>query len=329
MAATGLLALVGLGLWAGGLIHGDPLVVAAMALATAFWNGLVLLRLHTYQANQKPASFFWMSAAPPLSAFILTLALAAIVDDWASRLIALLATAVLAGGWAALSLRAESRMSLSLGRQRLGEVFRFGAPLIVYTASIWIIGFTDRFIVAERLGLADAGVYTVAYSLALGVSSLHDGVARFFVSRLPNWVETDEGQVTASRFAFRYSVIALLTIPLLIPLAFLGLNLLAAEAFADGSELLIWLIPAQAFGGIARLFTGYLYVERRTRARALLGAGEATLNVVLTWILVGIYGLVGAAIATLVTYAVSMVGTFLLARNGTSLMPLRAIRRSS
>jgi O-antigen/teichoic acid export membrane protein len=192
--------------------------------------------------------------------------------------------------------------------------------LVVHTASLWVVGFTDRFFIAEIEGLKDAGVYTVAYSIALGISAAHDGVSRYFVSRLPQWARNAAGRGRASRFSYGYVVASIASLPLVIPLAYLGLRILVSPSFSEGADLLLWLVPAQTLAGVARVFTGFLYIEGRTHHRAILSTAEAILNVALTWILVVWIGVVGAAVATMLTYAATSVGTNLLARRGQTLM---------
>jgi O-antigen/teichoic acid export membrane protein len=316
---------VGASLWLGGVVPRSVAWVAGLALLTAWFNALILLRRQTFQADGRPHAFFWLSATPPVLAFLLTLVLAASVHGWLSRLLALLTAAAVAAAWSVMSLRREKRLNFKLGWQRLGEVLRFGAPLVFSTVSIWIVAFADRYIVAERVSLAEAGIYTVAYSLALGVSSLHEGVSRYFVSRLPGLVKSDGGRMAAARFAYRYAAVALLSIPVFIPLGLVGIKLLATKSFAAGSSLLFWLIPAQTFAGMVRIPAAYLLVESRTKTRAALGVAEAATNVGLTWVLVGVYGVVGAAVATLITYATSMSVTYAVARRGVTLAPVRDV----
>jgi O-antigen/teichoic acid export membrane protein len=308
-----------------GILGSLPTMPFALATVTAWANVWVAVRLHTYQADQQPGRFFLLSAIPPISAFVVTVLIATRIDDWRARILALAAVAVAAACWSAWSLAKRDRLSLADAIARVPDVIRFGAPLVVTSAAAWIVGFTDRFIVAERIGLSDAGIYTVAYALGLGVSSAHDGVARYFVSRLPQSLEAEDGARSAARFAYRYTAVAIGTVPLLIPVALLSLNLLAAEEFAEASTLLLWLIPAQTFAGVARVYAGYLYVDHRTRQRALLSLAEALFNVVLTWILVVALGTVGAAVATLATYLLSMLGMIALARAGGSLLPRASI----
>jgi O-antigen/teichoic acid export membrane protein len=314
--------------WLIGCVDRVPWVLVALALATGWANTWVMLRLSVYQSEQQPKAFFGLSSIPPLAAFALTLALAGWVDGWAPRVWALGSVAGVAALWSARSLQIRYGLSLRSGLTQLRAVARFGAPLVIHTASIWVVGFTDRFIIAEREGLAAAGVYTVAYSLGLGVSAAHDGVSRYFASRLPEWIDTQSGRLRASRFAYRYSGIAILSIPFLVPVALVGLRVLASDAFSDGTELLVWLIPAQTFAGVVRVFSSYLYIEQRTRHRAVLSAVEAVVNLVLTWVLVGSLGVVGAAIATLITYLLSVVATFVLARRGGTLLPISQTKRS-
>ncbi|MDJ0954048.1 MAG: polysaccharide biosynthesis C-terminal domain-containing protein, partial [Acidimicrobiia bacterium] len=157
----------------------------------------------------------------------------------------------------------------------------------------------------------------------------HDGVARYFASKLPDWVAMERGRKTAIRFAVRYAVLAVASIPIVTVLAIVGLRVMVPESYAGGSDLLMWLVPAQSLAGVARLFSGFLYVEHRTRHRAALSAAEASFNIALTWPLVVLYGAAGAAAATLATYAVSMVGTVMLAMRGPTLRGVSPVRNPS
>ncbi len=305
-----------------------PMVLAVLAVGTAWGNVWILVRLHAYQRASQPGRYFVLSAVPPVAAFVATVLFAIAIDGWEPRIYALAVVAGLGALWSAQSLQRSGAVDWSRATARLREVASFGAPLIVHTASIWVVGFTDRFFVAELEGLEAAGVYTVAYAIGLGISAAHDGVSRYFVSRLPNWVADSPGRARASRFCYGYTLAALLSIPLAIPLAILGLDLLAADSYSGGAELLLWLVPAQTLAGVARVFTGYLYIERRTRQRAGLSAAEAVLNVILTWFLVSALGVIGAAVATFITYAASVIGTYLLARRGGTLLSPSASRRT-
>jgi O-antigen/teichoic acid export membrane protein len=316
--------------WLTGSMSTVAYQLTLLAIVTGFANVWVMIRLHRYQAEQSPGRFFWLSAAPPVLAFGLTLVLATHFGGWSPRIWALVLVSLGTASWAVGSLRRLARLSLRAGFERIRQVARFGGPIVIHTASIWIVGFTDRFIIAEREGLAAAGIYTVAYSIGLGVSAAHDGVARYFASRLPDWIETKSGRIDAARFSYRYAAAAILSLPLTVPIALLGLEILTTDDFGSGSDLLLWLIPAQTLAGVARVFTGYLYVEQRTAQRAALSASEAGVNLPLTWVLVGALGVVGAAVATLATYLLSSIGTYVLARTGDNLTSVAiAFRRRS
>jgi len=314
-----ILTVVGVGV---GVVTDLPITLVLLAVCTSWANVWILTRLHAFQSAEQPGRYFLLSAVVPLAGFVATVLLASRIDGWGPRVYALTLAAGFGACWSAFSLVRGGLIDWSRAVARIKEVASFGAPLVVHTASIWVVGFTDRFFVAELDGLDAAGIYTVAYAIGLGVAAAHDGVSRFFVSQLARWVMDHDGRGKASRFSYWYTAAAVATLPVVVPLSILGLRLLAAESYGDGADLLIWLVPAQALAGIARVFTGYLYIEKRTRQRAVLSAGEALLNVALTWLLVASLGMVGAAIATLLTYAASAIATFVMARRGPTLQSI-------
>jgi len=297
------------------LVTDLPPALVVAAVATAWANVWIAVRLHAFQAMNRPGRYFALSALPPVVALVMTVLLARGMDGWTPRVVALLLTAVASAVWSTWSLQHAQLIDWREAVSRVRAVVRFGAPIVVHTASIWVVGFTDRFIVAAIEGIGDAGIYTVAYSVGLGVAALHEGVARYFASRLPTWSESPEGHIAATRFSRWYSIAALVSAPLAVIGSVLLLQLLVSSDYSSAAGLLVWLVPAQTLAGIARVHNGYLYVDGRTGQRAVMSLTEAVFNVAATWLLVTMVGTVGAAIGTAATYAVSVVGTVWLARS--------------
>jgi O-antigen/teichoic acid export membrane protein len=67
------------------------------------------------------------------------------------------------------------RLSLRLDRGLLRRLFRFGAPTMPAEASLYLLNFVDRLIIVRSLGLAEAGLYSLAVKFAQAVNVLVRG----------------------------------------------------------------------------------------------------------------------------------------------------------
>jgi O-antigen/teichoic acid export membrane protein len=67
------------------------------------------------------------------------------------------------------------RLSLRFDRQLLRRLFRFGLPTMPAEASLYLLNFVDRLIIVRSLGLAEAGLYSLAVKFAQAVNVLVRG----------------------------------------------------------------------------------------------------------------------------------------------------------
>ncbi|HSC20521.1 MAG TPA: oligosaccharide flippase family protein, partial [Solirubrobacterales bacterium] len=58
------------------------------------------------------------------------------------------------------------RLSLRFDRGLLHRLFRFGLPTMPAEVSLYLLNFVDRLIIVRSLGLAEAGLYSLAVKFA-------------------------------------------------------------------------------------------------------------------------------------------------------------------
>jgi O-antigen/teichoic acid export membrane protein len=67
------------------------------------------------------------------------------------------------------------RLSLRFDRGLMRRLFRFGVPTMPAEVSLYLLNFVDRLIIARSLGLAEAGLYSLAVKFAQAVNVLVRG----------------------------------------------------------------------------------------------------------------------------------------------------------
>ncbi len=202
----------------------------------------------------------------------------------------------------------------------------YGAPLSATLGLLFIVDSADRLMLASMRGAAEAGIYAAAYNL----SQFSVGTVLMAVNLggYPLAVKTMEfdGANAASELMGRYM---LLLLGLGVPVA-VGL---ALEAHAIGSLLLgnydpsasPFIIAIVAFAILIAGVRSYAFdvvfmLKRRTALPAFVMVGAALLNIILNLLVIPIWGAVGAAVATLVTFGAAALASFLL---GYTLLPIR------
>jgi O-antigen/teichoic acid export membrane protein len=205
------------------------------------------------------------------------------------------------------------------------ELLGFGVPMMIgYEFSGIILAVGDRYVIDGLIGEAPLGLYSAAYNLCTYVQMVF--VASVGQAIMPIYMRMfDEKGVeeTSSFIAGSLRTYALFGAPVIAGLAAVGPELLptlASEKYASAAGVLPWVIAGMVVDGTNAMVGAGLFIHRKTRRIMAIVLSSAVLNLVLNLILVPRIGILGAAIATLVSYAVASLA---MAIAGRHLLPIR------
>ena len=190
----------------------------------------------------------------------------------------------------------------------------FGGPLLISSASLFVIHFGDRFFLSRYANLDEVGVYALAYKFGFLVTYLvGEPFGRVWSVSLYDYVKRSDWKEHFARVAV-YLTFCLF-------LAGLGLSLLidqtlavmSSAAFHAGAQL----VPALAFAYVAReigdFFRGVLFIDKRSRTYSVITFGCAICNLALNAWLIPTFHAAGAAAATLATWVIYMLCCWIIA----------------
>ncbi len=216
---------------------------------------------------------------------------------------------------ALLAYRRE-QLGLEFDRALFRKMQTFGMPLVPSALALWAISWIDREFVAWYKGAGEVGVYSVAIKIA----SIITFVMVAFRMAWPAFAYSIEDDSEARRtysFVLTYLLAAVSWVALSLgALAPWWVRLLTSRPGYVGAERGIGLL-AFSFA----LYAGYTVLAigsgraRRTQLNWVVTGTGAAVNVGLNFWLVPAYGFIGAAVATLVAYAVLFVGMTLYAQS--------------
>lgn len=189
------------------------------------------------------------------------------------------------------------------------QALAFSVPLIFHTFGGYVINFSDRFFILIMLGLSDVGVYSVAYQIGMVMSliqnSFNQAWVPFFFQKLNENTEGSKRKIVQITYLYiAFLIIITAVIYFMIPLIY---RYFIDESYADGADIIIWVLLGYMFNGIYKIMVNFLFFDKRTSLIATLSIGSAILNIVLNYILIKINGIVGAAQATMVTFFFSLI----------------------
>jgi O-antigen/teichoic acid export membrane protein len=196
------------------------------------------------------------------------------------------------------------RLSLRFDPGLLRRLLRFGLPTMPAEASLYLLNFVDRIIIVRTLGLAEAGLYSLAVKFAQAINVL----VRGFQLAWPPLAYSirDDGE---ARRAYA-TVVTLFTAGCAFVVTGMWLfsrwivRALAAPKFFDSYEAIGLISIAVTLYALYMVMVVILGRTGRTEFNFPAAIAALLVNVVLNLILVPSLGIVGAGLALVASYLV-------------------------
>jgi len=211
-----------------------------------------------------------------------------------------------------VSRKAWVDVKLKLAKQEtVKELLRYGLPLSATAIFAFVVSSTDRFMIASILGVDKAGMYAPSYDIAqqsLGIMMLAIYLAGF--PRIVSTLEGENKNEVQKKLKAYFSLFLTIALPAVVGFMVLAPNIatvLLGEAYQQSAMNIMPIIAiATLFSGIKAYYLDMSFqLSEVTVALIWIAAVSAVVNVILNILWIPVYGLEGAAYATLISYVVS------------------------
>jgi O-antigen/teichoic acid export membrane protein len=193
------------------------------------------------------------------------------------------------------------------------EYLSFGLPIVPAILALWVVSSSDRYVIGIFLGTASVGYYSAGYVLG-GIITMFKAPLGFMLPAvLAKYYDENnlEGVKTLLSYSLKYFL--LLAIPSVFGLSLLSkplLTILATQEIASQGYMITPFIAAGsllfgAWGVIAQI----LALKKKTKITGAIWVMAAILNFGLNLIFVPYIGILGAAITTLIAFALVFILT--------------------
>ncbi|HEV2728263.1 MAG TPA: oligosaccharide flippase family protein, partial [Solirubrobacterales bacterium] len=265
------------------------------------WEFLLTL----FRLDERARAFFVTTILNVLAAIALTVVLVVGLEEGA---LGLLLGSYATGAAFVLVLVALQwrRLSLRFDRALLRRLFRFGLPTMPAETSLYLLNFVDRLIIARTVGLAEAGLYSLAVKFAQAVNVL----VRGFQLAWPPLAYSIRDDEEARRFYA--TVVTLFTAGCAFVVAGMWLfsrwivRALAAPKFFESYEAIGLITVGVTLYALYQVLIVILGRTGRTEFNFPAAIGALVANVALNLLLVPPLGIVGAGLALALSYLVGL-----------------------
>ena len=191
-------------------------------------------------------------------------------------------------------------------REALRYAAAFGAPIVVHLLAGNIHNAIDRIILERYVGLDDLGIYTLAFTIGhtlnMFIMAFNQAYQPSYYQLMSSDRQDKDKQVVKTFKAWLVLVTVIASVGILFGGPFL--RVFAGPRFVGTIDVFPWIILAVFMGGFYFFFSTPIFYFKKTKYLPAMTGTSAVVNIGLNLWLIPIWGIVGAAIATVVSNVV-------------------------
>ena len=194
------------------------------------------------------------------------------------------------------------------------ESLKFGIPLIPHTLAGWILTLIDRIFLNNYQSIAIVGLYSLGYQfgmiMSLITTSINFAWAPFFMSTAK---EKGEDAKPIFKQLTTYYMMAIIFIGLAISMfAKDVIFLMTTPEYYESYKIIPIIIGSYVLNGMYFMIVNQIFYTKQTKYLPIATVGSALINIVLNYLWIPEYGMIGAAYATLFSFAFALIFTWII-----------------
>ena len=185
----------------------------------------------------------------------------------------------------------------------------FTLPILPAALCYWLINLGDRYVIGYFMGASAVGVYSASYGLGSLVAFFFAPIPIALFPAITNLYENNKIQELKTHLGYSLKFFLMFAIPAFFGLSILSksiLRTLTTSEFVGGFMIVSIVALATVLFNCSGINNMVLTLFKETKKSAVIYGISASINVILNIILVPIIGIIGAAIATLITFMIHL-----------------------
>ncbi len=283
------------------------LFIAAIASAAQF---VINIRLVLWQVQDQPIRYGLFQVSQTL--FNLGLSLALVfwaIWGWQGRTWGIVFAILIFAVLAFVSMQASSLVKFKHSRAYTKAALSFGIPLIPHTLGGFAMAMSDRFILSSVLDVGSVGIYSVGMQMGMVIGVFADAFSKAYGPHLYKLLSNEHLDLRKLVLNTYYIFVVFLVIASFYSIL-LGYvyDIFIGDAFKESIGVAKLSSFGYAFSGMYYAVANILFYKEKTGFISMLTFACGTLSLILTYLLVTSFGIVGAAWSFFITQSLFFVG---------------------
>ena len=203
------------------------------------------------------------------------------------------------------------RVGINFSYARLKELIHFGLPLVFSNLALFTLNFSDRFFLQHLRSLDEVGIYAVGYKFGFMMNFVL--VQPFYImwqSRMyPIHAQPNHAKTFRQIFVL-YSMLLLFCGLALSMFSAEVVQVMADRKFSASYRVIPVVTLAYMFYGIGYYVQLGMFLTSKTKLIGVISSAAILMNLLLNYVLISHYGMMGAAWATFVSFFAIAVGSY-------------------
>lgn len=197
---------------------------------------------------------------------------------------------------------------------KIKEYLHFGLPTVASNISYWVIQSSDRYLIGFYLGVLYVGYYAPAYAIGITINFFVAPFAFLLPAVLSKFFDENKTQEVKTYLKYSIKYFLMIAIPFVFGLSLLSKQLLIIFSTPEIASNSYFVVPFVGLSillyGIYNIFTQIIVLFKKTKIIGAIWVAGALLNLGLNFIFIPRFGILGAAITTLIAYTLVFILTW-------------------
>ena len=190
----------------------------------------------------------------------------------------------------------------------------FGLPLVPHQISYWIKTGLDRYLIAflisqEAVGIYSAG-YQVGFSIFILVSAVNQAIVPYLYKKLKKGKEVDKNKLV--KLTYKYFLLLLILGILTTTIIPEVLTFFLGDNYLEASSIIPFLCFSAVIHGMYLMVLNYIFYFKESKKLAVITFSTGLIHMLLSYNFIKLFGIQGAAIATFLSYSITLIFTWRL-----------------
>jgi O-antigen/teichoic acid export membrane protein len=271
----------------------------------ACFNQVTIIQLTNWRVRNMPVPYGILGSIRTFVEIGLSIFLVMFfLTDWQGRILGQFSGSLISLVIALYFLINNGLLTFRFNYSYIRKAISYGAPLIFHSIGGVLIGYSNRFFIYKFIDISSAGIFAAAFQIGLAISLLHSSFNEAWVPYFFNLLKNSNSKKTKVKIVqityVYFLCLILMTVLIILSLPMIYMTIDAK--YSSGVSISIWIMIGFLFNGMYKMFCNYLLFLKKTKLVALGTVLTFFFNLLLNYLLIPDFGLIGAAISLTITF---------------------------